>query len=466
MSTASATLRLLIFAIITIAMTQMVFSSTAHAQSTPGDALFVTGSVDNERPYLGQQITYTFKIYQQSGTSLASGGLRYEAPGFAGFWNSQKTEQDEYTEILNFIEYRVVELRTVLFPSVVGAVAIDPAALATSTVGASVDSRLESDAVAMEVRPLPAGAPSSFSGAVGRFEVSAVSDGTEGKVNEPVRLTFRISGEGNIEALPDPEWPEFAGWRVIESPVSSESRVEAGVMTGSRTYEFTLVPEIEGKLTIPEIQYPHFDPVSGQYIQVGSSPISVTVAGGEGLPPASQPTGEETTGDDEAALRPIKDIPVSLRRGGSELTGSVVYWAVWAVPVLIVTGALVWRRRRASQEAARAETLRNSALPNAQASLARARSAGEDNRIAASEAVLSYVSTRLETPASGLTREALLRRLRDAGVSQELEDRVGEVLTEGESARYTPPTAISGTTGNRLERASQILSDLEEAIRA
>ena len=293
-----------------------------------------------------------------------------------------------------------------------------------------------------------------------------MSDATEGKVNEPVRLTFRISGEGNIEALPDPEWPEFAGWRVIESPVSSESQVEAGVMTGSRTYEFTLVPGIEGKLTIPEIQYPHFDPVSGQYIQVGSSPISVTVAGGEGLPSASQPTGEETTGDEEAALRPIKDIPVSLRRGGSELTGSVVYWAVWAVPVLIVTGALVWRRRRAAQEAARAETLRNSALPNAQAALARARSAGGDNRIAASEAVLSYVSTRLETPANGLTREVLLRGLRDAGVPQDLEDRVDEVLTEGESARYTPPTATSGTTGNHVERASQLLSDLEGAIRA
>ena len=466
MSTASATLRVLIFAIITIAMAQTVFSFTAHAQSTPGDLLFVTGSVDNERPYLGQQITYTFKIYQQSGTTLSFRSLRYEAPGFAGFWNSQKTEQDEYSEILDSIEYQVVEFRTVLFPSVVGTVAIDPAALAMSTEATSVDSRLESDAVAVEVLPLPAGAPSSFSGAVGRFEVSAVSDTTEGKVNEPVRLTFRISGEGNIEALPNPEWPQIAGWRVIESPVSSESRVEAGVMTGSRTYEFTLVPEIGGELTIPEIRYPHFDPVSGQYVQVGTSPVFVTVVGGEGLPSASQPPGEETTGDEEAALRPIKDIPVSLRRGGSELASSLVYWAVWAVPVLIVTVALAWRRRRASQVAARAEALRNSALPNAQAALARARSAGEDNRIAASEAVLSYVSTRLETPASGLTREALLRRLRDAGVSQELEDRVSEVLTEGESARYTPPTAISGTTGNHVERASQLLSDLEGAIRA
>ena len=311
-------MRVLIFAIITIAMAQTVFSFTAHAQSTPGDLLFVTGSVDNERPYLGQQITYTFKIYQQSGTTLTFRSLRYEAPGFAGFWNSQKTEQDEYSEILDSIEYQVVEFRTVLFPSVVGTVAIDPAALAMSAEATSVDSRLESDAVAVEVLPLPAGAPSSFSGAVGRFEVSAVSDTTEGKVNEPVRLTFRISGEGNIEALPNPEWPQIAGWRVIESPVSSESRVEAGVMTGSRTYEFTLVPEIGGELTIPGIRYPHFDPVSGQYVQVGTSPVFVTVVGGEGLPSA-QPPGEETTGDEEAALRPIKDIPVSLRRGGSEL---------------------------------------------------------------------------------------------------------------------------------------------------
>ena len=192
MSTASATLRVLVFAVITIAMMQTVFSSTSHAQSTPGDLLFVTGSVDNERPYLGQQITYTFKIYQQSGTTLSFRSLRYEAPGFAGFWNSQKTEQDEYSEILDSIEYQVVEFRTVLFPSVVGTVAIDPAALAMSTEATSVDSRLESDAVAVEVLPLPAGAPSSFSGAVGRFEVSAVSDTTEGKVNETVRLTFRI----------------------------------------------------------------------------------------------------------------------------------------------------------------------------------------------------------------------------------------------------------------------------------
>ena len=79
-------------------------------------------------------------------------------------------------------------------------------------------------------------------------------------LNEPVLLTVRISGEGNIEALPDPGWPEFAGWRVIESPVSVESQVVAGQITGSRTYEIALMPEQVGRLTIPEIHYPYFDP--------------------------------------------------------------------------------------------------------------------------------------------------------------------------------------------------------------
>ena len=112
-------------------------------------------------------------------------------PAVAGFWNSQETRQDEYTETLDSIEYRVVELRTVLFPSVVGRVGIDPAALAVSTGTTGEDSRLESSAIAVEVRSLPGGAPPSFTGAVGRFEVSAASDATEGTVNEPVRLTVR-----------------------------------------------------------------------------------------------------------------------------------------------------------------------------------------------------------------------------------------------------------------------------------
>ena len=99
---------------------------SVHAQPLPGESLFVRASVNNHRPYLGQQITYTFRVYQSSGLALSSGTVRYEPPGFAGFWNNQAVEQDQYPETIDSVEYQVIELRTLLFPSVVGTAAIDP----------------------------------------------------------------------------------------------------------------------------------------------------------------------------------------------------------------------------------------------------------------------------------------------------------------------------------------------------
>ena len=438
----------------------------AQAQAPIAAAMFVRASVENETPYLGQQIAYTFRIYQRSDAALTSVQVRYNSPGFTGFWNSQETQQDEYTETIDSNEYRVVELRTLLFPSVVGAVAIGPAVLEVSAGTPGTTSRLESPAVAMEVRPLPGGAPASFTGAVGRFDISASADSTEGKVNEPVRLTVNISGEGNIEALPDPAWPEFAGWRVIESPVSSDSHVVAGQVTGSRTYEITLVPEKPGGLTIPEIRYPHFDPLSEQYVQAATSPIAVTVAGADGSPPVPQLPAVEAADQESPVMRPLKKAPPALRQAGTGPADSVVYWVAWGVPSLAIAGAVAWRRRRTAQEAARVETQRRSALPDARAVLARAVASGEDPGVAAANAVLSYLSARLEIQLSGLTREALLRRLGEAGVLPELRERVNDCLTEGESARYTPPAGGPAGAAGHADHALQLMGELEGAISA
>ena len=454
---------MIVVSIVAAAMAPVAFS-VAQAQAPPGESMFVSASVDNEHPYLGQQIAYTFRIYQRLEGALTSVQVRYNSPAFTGFWNSQETQQDEYTETIDSNQYRVVELRTLLFPSVVGTVAIDPAVLEVSAGTPGAPNRLETSAVSMEVRPLPAGAPAAFTGAVGKFDISASADPTEGRINEPVRLTVNMSGEGNIEALPNPPAPEFVGWRVIESPVISDIHVVAGQVTGSRTYEIVLVPEKSGVLTIPEIQYPYFDPLSEQYVQIATSPIAVTVAGADGSPPVPQLASVEAADQESPVMRPLKKAPPSLRQADTGLTNNVVYWAAWGIPLLAVVGAVVWRRRSAAQEAARAETRRRNALPNARTGLSRAVSSGVDPAVAASEAVLSYLSARLETPVSGSTREALLRRLEEAGVQPELQERVNDSLTEGESARYTPPGGSFASDLSHSDRALQLMDELERAI--
>ena len=319
----------------------------------------------------------------------------------------------------------------------------------------------------VEVRPLPVGAPSGFTGAVGRFNITAEVDADTGQVNEPVQLTVTVSGEGNIEALPDPVWPEFTGWRVIESPADTASQLIAGQVAGSRTYEIVLVPERAGELTIPGIGYTHFDPGQEKYVEAATAAIVISVVSADGTAAIPPVPGADTVGEEESPLmRPVKAVPPSLRQGGTELTGSAAYWAAWGIPGLIIAGALVWRRRREALEAARAESLRRNALPNARTALARAVAAGVDPRVAAADGVLSYLSARLEAAVGGMTREALLRRLREAGVQPELMDRANEILAAGEAARYAPTSGDPAGAAGDAEQASQFLGELDGAIEA
>ena len=456
------TLQLL--AILSISAISPAVFSPLHAQSPTSESLFVAASVDNDRPYLGQQITYVFTIYQAAIATPVSGQVRYESPAFAGFWNSQRLEREQYSSTVNSREYRVVELRTALFPTVVGSAVIGPGALTVSTGASEGRISLKSDTVSVHVQPLPGGAPADFAGAVGSFSISAQVDTTTGKTGEPVLLKVVVSGEGNIEALPDPAWPEFLGWRVVEFPVRIETKVVASQVVGSRTYSIALVPQRTGELSIPQIGYTHFDPETGEYMKAMTAPISVAVAGADGL--SATPGADPAVMGEVTEMRAIKPVPSSLRQRERTPTVSAVYWAGWGIPPMAVVGALVWRRRRAAQEEARSEILRRSALPDARAALARGLASGIDPRTVAASALLSYLSARLELPAERIARPALLRRLEDVGVSPDLRRRVEDALAIAEAARFAPSAGVSGASGGQAERAVQLLDELEEGIRA
>ena len=459
------TLQLL--AILSISAMSPAVLPPIHAQSPPDELLFVEASVDNDRPYLGQQITYVFTIFQGAGATPVSGQVRYESPAFAGFWNSQRLEREEYSSTVDSKEYSVIELRAVLFPTAVGSAVIDPGALTLSAGASGEQASLRSETVVVHVQPLPDGAPEDFTGAVGRFDISAQVDTTSAKTGEPVLLMVVVSGEGNIEALPDPAWPEFDGWRVVESPVSTETEVVVGRVIGTRSYGIALIPQRAGELSIPEIGYTHFDPATGEYVRAVSPPISIPVAAADGLPALPAAPGDDPAVSGEGTeMRTIRPVPSSLSQQGGDPTASAVYWAAWGIPPLAVMGALIWRRRRSALEAARSGILRRSALPDARAAFSRDLDSGIDPMTASASALLSYLSARLESPMEGITRPALLRQLEDAGVGADLRRRVDDALTMGEAVRFAPSAGVSSGPGDQAQRTVQLLDELEGAMPA
>ena len=119
-------------------------------------------------------------------------------------------------------------------------------------------------------------------------------------------------------------------------------------------------------------------------------------------------------------------MPNSIRRGRTELTDGFAFWAVWGLPFLAVLGTVAWRRFRTARESGRAENLRRGALFTSKAGLDRAVSSGADHRLAAAEAVLSYLSARLDIHASVLTRQDLLLRLQETGAPEDIAAKSGE----------------------------------------
>ena len=445
-------------------------SSSQAIPPSAGGSMFVTAYVDDDTPYLGQQITYTFKFYRRSALFPSFGRYgqpRFSPPGFSGFWKIQEPDQDEYTETIGSNRYQVVELTTVLFPTVVGTLVIEPAGLTVPIDFFEAPNYLEAESIVVEVLGLPPGAPAGFTGAVGKFNISADVDGTDGKVNEPVQLTVRVVGEGNIESLPDPAWPDFDDWRIFESPSDSSSRLIDGRVVGTRTYERVLVPQKAGVLTVPEIGYTYYDPSIEEYVEAASRPIVMSIAEGDGMSPLPPLPGGGT--DVERAgtdVRHIKPVPSSLQESGGGLIGSAVYWVVWGVPLLAIAGAVAWRRRQSASESGIAAARKRNALPAARNALARAGESGADPRVAVADILLEYLSARLDVSVTGLTHEALDKWLQGLGVPLDLAVQVEGVLGAAEMAKYAPEIGDSLAAAEHFERAAKLLNDLDEAINA
>ena len=324
---------------------------------------------------------------------------------------------------------------------------------------------VESASITVAVQPLPSAAPDGFTGAIGRFEISAEVDSSSAQMNESVQLTVKVEGKGNIDALPEPHWPDFTGWRVVQSPPTSSSEVIDGQLVGSRTYKIILVPETAGELTVPEIRYGHYDPDLEEYVQASTKPIVVSIAGTDETSESSSASTDVAEDErDVSVARPIRSVPEPLRPPATELTDTVVYWSAWTLPLFVIILAAAWRHRRDTREAALADSRRRNALPNARSTLRRAIADGAAPAVAAVDAVHRYLSDRFGESLVGLTREALGERLRDGGISDELAERVENTLALGEAAKYTPETPTVGQTEDYFERVTPLLIELDGAI--
>ncbi|MEW5960302.1 MAG: BatD family protein [Chloroflexota bacterium] len=431
----------------------------------PGDLtgqLFVEAAINNPTPYLGQQIVYTFRLYQAVDFI---GQPDYQPPSFTNFWGQNILAQPHYNTTVNGRAYLITEIQTALFPANVGEITIDSAKLVIPGGFFEPDIVLQTEPVTVEVRPLPDPAPADFKGAVGQFNIKIELSDREGQVNEPLTLIVEIEGSGNIETLPEPALPDLPTWRVFDSQVKTSVEVQGERVYGTRRFERLVVPGQAGDYTIPPFNFTFFDPEAGQYRPVSSEPIPVHIKPGQNKSPALtvvNPDRESVilrAGD----IRHIKPVPTTLRPVGRPVLSQPLYWSGWLAPALGVGGVWLWQKQRRRLAADVAYARRQAARRRAYKILDDIQDDGVDGYAAAHRALLGYLSDKLNRPTVGLTTAAFTGLLRDLNLDSTLVDSVRLTLEKIEIGRFAPVEKTAAQA--MVTQTRQLIDRLEKGLR-
>ena len=458
------------------------------------DDLFVTATLSAEQAYVNQPVVVEYRIF----TRVDVEGLTVvRQPGTAGFWVEELAVPQRPAEqvVRDGVRYASsVVRRAALFPTSAGPKRLDPLVLEAqvrvqrrsrgrdpfgdpfggffgdSLFGRRMPVSVASNALDLDVRPAPPGAPASFSGFVGSLAVSAAVDRTAADTNDALTLRLDISGTGNIRTLPEPRLNLPAAFEVYPPEMREEVEPTADGVRGSRVYEYVIVPREPGRMTIPAVELAHFDVDRGAYAVASSDPITLTVAGDPGPPPAL-PGARPRAGVDlqRQDIRFIRIAPPSLRAIGSSLFRSAGFWTVVALPLLALAGAVAVRRHqdRLAGDVAWARSRRASRV--ARRRLARAESLCAPDRhrefhAEVSRAMQGFLGDKLNVAEAGLIHDHIRTALAARGVETTVIDACLHCLERGDRERFAPAEPDTAAMQAVLAEAGRVMTDLDAAL--
>lgn len=400
-----------------------------RAQDVQGD-IFVEASVDNAAPYIGQQIIYTFKLYDAVGTT----NPLYAPSDFDGFWRVDIGVVSQTNEQINGRAYTVTTIATALYPTQAGEVSIQPASVVLPETVFRSEARLSASALPIIVQPLPKGQPAGFSGAVGSFEMTASLDRQSVPAGQPVTMQLTLTGTGNIEQLPLPNAP--SDWRTSIAAGEYSSEIRNGIVIGKRAYTILFYPSISGKQFLPSISMSYFDPAASIYRSVSTPPVEIDVI------------GTIAGADNQDVIIPenrLKLKPIQLASSSNTGLNLGLFLVLMLLPVAGISGFAGWRWFQERQEELSAQSKKAKALQNALKQIDIIKGADVQSTYEQIELVIqTYVADKLGVKVVSLENRDLLSVMAANNLSRntisimrELIERVNEGLF-GPASQFLP----------------------------
>lgn len=434
------------------------------------DEIFLKVILDKTNVYQGEFITGTVKIFTKYDLRNLD---PVSLPAFDGFYKQEiETPPARLKlEVINGQRYGTATVQKfVLIPQKSGELTVPPYKI-ICTLSGFFSERYEAKSrpVKVTVKPLPS-RPASFTGAVGKFNLDVKYDKTKVRENEPVILKISVNGAGNIKLFDAPKISFPEGIDTSEPTVTNKTNDKDGGISGSKLFEYLLIPRAPGKITMPPVEFSYFDPVAKQYKTLTTSSTTLEVEPGSG--DSKTTTGTAAKEDLRFLGKDIEYIKLNemkLRKTGSRLYGSMLFYASYLIPLLLFIAILVLRRNYIKQNANTALTRNRKAQKYAIKRLKKAKeylaqSKKENFYEEVLKALWGYLSDKLNIPVSELSRETARDQLLQASVDEESINRVMNLIETCEYARYAPASADNSMEADYRE-AIAIITQIQERIR-
>jgi hypothetical protein len=294
-------------------------------------ACFARAQLVPAEGFPGQQLVWRLEILRREDTTQVEW---LEPPTFPGFRAEWLPGQPELGGVrFGGAEYVARVEERALFPERAGELEIAGARLrCVSFSGKALET--SSAATSARILELPeAGRPPDFSGLVGALSIEVSARPSELALGGSTRLEVSLRGAGNLWDARDP----LAGAPGLEGielfPARPRLELEPGVQLAvRRIFAYDAVPNREGRLMIPALRIPWFDPQQRSYRFAASPELALEVG------PRRLESG---------APRAPKPEPDRAPTGPNALP-------LWALGALAAAGGLVWalRKRRSGDRRA------------------------------------------------------------------------------------------------------------------
>ena len=452
------------------------------------DDLMLRLNVSRTSAYKGEAIRATLKLYSRVNVVGSEGA---KLPSFDGFWSQQlEAEQGPFRETLGGKVYDAYNLgEYLLYPQQSGKITIESAKI---TIIAQMFVRnnrprnsffdnthdiynlrreVVSPAVTIDVKPFPAGAPASFTGAVGKYTMEAHLSATELAANSAANIDLKISGIGNIGFVQEPKIVLPATFELYDVKSTEQVRTTATASTGYRRFEYPFIARAEGDYTLAPIEFTYFSPESGEYVTLTSESFTVRVTPDKNSSTTSQGVttlvGKQDVRLLGSDIRFIKLTRPNLHTVATPLIFSPLYFVI-VVAMLLVAVALYFiisKRIRDSHNSVLVKGRRANKVA-VQRFRAAEKYMREQNRHAFYEEMLralwGYISDRFNIPVSDLTKESIREELTRRGAAEQAKD-ITAIISLCEEAQYSP--VESATMTEIYGRGIDIVSKIESIVK-